>query len=106
VQHQSAGGTFHPHGQLEQALAQPADLGGGEAGPLRPQPQLLKQDIGSGAEQDPELIGEKARATGAVNVQTVIQFLDAQFDEGPLTVDLLVELSLINAAPGRSRRAN
>src|SRR5208282_5735472 len=66
-----------------------ANLGAGTGGASSPQAQLLHQDICGGGEQDTELVGPEAGATGAVDLQ-VVQFLDAILDVAPLAVDMFV----------------
>lgn len=43
---------------------------------------LLQQRIGGGGEQDAKLVGSEARATGAVEFQTMMQFFDAILEIG------------------------
>jgi len=64
----------HPGSQLQQSLAQHANLGAGTSGAGSPQAQLLHQNIRGGGEQDAELVGPEAGATGAVDLE-LVQFL-------------------------------
>src|SRR5712664_362509 len=79
----------HLRAQLQQPFAQHANLSAGTRGTGSPQAQLLHRDIGSGGQQDTELVGPEAGATGAVDLE-VVQFLDAILDVAPLTVDPFV----------------
>ena len=68
-----------PHGALdtsaefEQPLAQRRYLRTRQAGSDRTAAQLLHEHVSSGGQKDPELIGQKARAAGAVDLQPVVQ---------------------------------
>src|SRR5207247_7509526 len=75
--------------ELQQSFAQHGNLSAGTSGPGSPQSQLLHQDVGSGGEQNPELVGPEAGATGAVDLE-VVQFLNAIFDITTLAVHMLV----------------
>src|SRR6266481_60636 len=79
----------HPGPQLQQSFAQHANLSAGASGPGSPQSQLLHQNIRSSREQNTELIGPEAGATGAVDLE-VVQFLDAILDVTALAVDMFV----------------
>src|ERR1039457_2750311 len=79
----------HPSAELQQTFAKHANLGAGASGASGPQAQLLHQDICGGGEQDAELVGPEAGATGAVDLK-VVQFLDAVFDVAALAVELFV----------------
>src|SRR5713226_1882557 len=79
----------HPGPQLQQSFAQHANLSVGTSGTGSPQAQLLHEDVRGGGEQDTELVGPEAGATGAVDLE-VVKFLDAIFDVATLTVDVFV----------------
>jgi len=68
----------YPSSQLQQPLAQGPDLCPRTLGPCRPQPQLMYQH--------PELIGPELGATGAVDLQAVMQFLEAILDVSALAM--------------------
>src|SRR5260370_5748552 len=78
-----------PGSQLQQSFAQHGNLSPGTSGTGRPESQLLHQDVGGGGEQNTELVGPEAGATGAVDLE-VVKFLDAIFDVGTVTVDAFV----------------
>jgi hypothetical protein len=59
----------HPGSQLQQSFAQHANLGAGTSGAGSPQARLLHQNIRRGGEQDAELVGPEAGATGAVDLE-------------------------------------
>ena len=59
----------HPGSQFQQSLAQHANLGAGTSGTGSPQAQLLHQNIRGGGEQDAELVGPEAGATGAIDLE-------------------------------------
>src|SRR5207237_9430571 len=71
--------SFAPHGNLSASTSCPCS----------PQSQRLHQDVGSGGEQNPELVGPEAGATGAVDVEFV-QFFYAILDVTALAVDPFV----------------
>lgn len=56
------------------------------------QAQLLHQYIGGGSEQHAQLVGEKTRAARAVDLQPMMQFLDAIFDFTASAVNPLVQM--------------
>lgn len=72
MDHNAADRLFDAGRQLQQLLAQRADLSPGEAGASGLAADFLQQRIGGGREQDPELIGPEAGATGAINFQTMM----------------------------------
>src|SRR5258708_18795711 len=74
---------------MQQAFAQHANLSTGTSSSGSPQAQLLHQYIGSSGEQNAELVGPEAGATGAVDFE-VVQFLDAVFYVTALAVDMFV----------------
>jgi hypothetical protein len=53
--------------------------------------QLLHEDVGGGGQEDPELIGQEARAAGAIDLQAVFELLDAVLDVSALAVDPFVD---------------
>jgi type IV secretion system protein VirB11 len=61
--------TGHPGGitTLQQPLAQGRELGRGPHRAPGGQPETLEQDVRRGGEQEPELIGVKARAAQAIH---------------------------------------
>jgi hypothetical protein len=60
------------HAELEQPLAQPADLGAGTRRARRAEPEFLHQHIGGGGEEHAELIGSKATAARAAEVRRLL----------------------------------
>jgi hypothetical protein len=56
------------------------------------QAKLLHQHIGGGGEQHSQLVGEEVRATGAVDLQSMMQFFEAIVDFSPHAVDALVQM--------------
>jgi len=83
--------NLHLSAQLQQSFTQSPRLRAGASGPRRPQPQFLHQHIGGRRHQHAELVGPEFRTTGAVDLQTQVQFLEAIFDFPPLTINLLVD---------------
>src|SRR5487761_188025 len=73
VQHDAPHGTLDPDAKLQEPLTQGADLGSRTLAAAGAQAQLLHQNVGGGGEQYPQLIGEKARAAGAVDLKAVVQ---------------------------------
>ena len=55
------------------------------------QPHLLHEHVGGGRQQDPQLVRPEAVTARAVDLQAVVQFLDAVLDVAAPAVDLLVE---------------
>jgi len=80
----------HACAELQQALPQGPDLIAGALGSGGPQAQFLQQDKGSRAEQHPELIGPEIGATGAVDLESLVQFLDPVFDVPALAIHSFV----------------
>src|SRR2546425_1029389 len=95
VQYDSSHRAFDPYGELEQALAQGRDLGLGAGGAGRAPAQLLEQDVRREREQDPDLVGQKARATGPIHLQPVMQFLEPVLDVAALAVELVDGLRVV-----------
>jgi hypothetical protein len=66
--------------QCEQPFAQSRHLGARTGGTRGAQPEFLHQDIRGGREEHAELIGPKAPAARAAEVEPVVEFLDPVFD--------------------------
>src|SRR6266436_1511317 len=64
VQDDAAHRALHPHGELDQSLAQRGDLRVRARGAARATLELLEQQVRGQREQDAELVGQKARAAG------------------------------------------
>src|SRR5665213_2970229 len=92
VQDNAPHGRLYPGAELHEVFAQGADLSGSEGGVGGPQTQLLVEHVGGGAQQPPQLIGEEATATGAVDFQTVMQLFDPILDVPAGAVDRLVQM--------------
>jgi len=88
MQHDAAHRAGHPHAQLEQPLAQGGHLRACARSGSRTRAQFLHQHIGCRSEQHAQLVGPESGAAGAVDLQPVVQFFDAQFDVGSLAVDV------------------
>ncbi len=54
--------------------------------------QLLEQDVGGRGHQYAQLVGQEVGATGAVDFQAALEFLDAVFRITPGAVDRAVEM--------------
>src|ERR1019366_4754163 len=87
MQHDAAHRRFHPGAELHEVFAQDADLGGSEGRPRGSQTKFLVEHVRGGAQQPPQLIGEKAAATGTVDFQAMMQFFDPILDIAPGAVD-------------------
>ena len=72
MQHDAPRGALDPDAELQEPLPQGADLGSGTFA-VGAQAQLLHQNVRGGGEQNPQLVGEKARAAGAVDLKAVVQ---------------------------------
>lgn len=59
MEHDATERSLHPHAQLQQPLAQCADLGAGQFRACSAGSQLLHQNIGSGRHQDAKLLAQK-----------------------------------------------
>ena len=59
----------HPGSQLQQSFAQRGHLGPGTGRAGGAQPEFLHQHVGGGGEQNAQLIGPEAAATGAVDLE-------------------------------------
>src|SRR6059036_798764 len=92
VQDDATDRALHPHGELEQPLAQRRDLGIGAGGARCPAPQFLEQDVRRQREQDSELVGQEALATGPVHLQPVMQFLEPVLDVPAPAVEVVDRL--------------
>lgn len=73
VQHDAPYRGVDPGAQLQEVFTQRADLGAAVGGARGSQAQFLVEHIGGGAEQATQLVGEEASATGAVDLQAVMQ---------------------------------
>ena len=92
VQHDAPHRGFNPGTELHEVFAQGTDLGGSEGGARGPQSQLLVEHVGGGSQKTAQLIGEEARATGTVDLQAVVQFLDPIFDVSAGAVEHFVQI--------------
>ena len=72
MQHDAPRGALDPDAELQEPLPQGADLGSGTFA-VGAQAQLLHQNVRGGGEQNSQLVGEKARAAGAVDLKAVVQ---------------------------------
>src|SRR5450631_266503 len=95
VQHDAPHRRVYPGAEFQEVFAQGADLGGSEGGARGAQTQFLVEHVGGGAQQTPQLIGEEAAATGAVDLKAVMQLLDPIFDVTAGAVDRFIQM------PGR-----
>ncbi len=76
VDHDAAHRHFNPRAQFQQAQPQCAGLGTAAGCPACMQAQLLEHDIGR-RHQHAQLVGQETGATGAINIQALLQLLDA-----------------------------
>ena len=90
MNHHPAHRNHHLSAQFQQPFAQGPHLRPRASGPRRPQPQFLHQNVGSRRQQYPELVGQELRAARAVDLQALVQFLEAVLDFAPLAIDLFV----------------
>src|SRR5271156_7071734 len=70
----------HARAELQQALSQGPHLRSRALGPGGPQAQFLQQHVGGRRQQHAELIGPEIGATGAVDLESLVQLLDPVFD--------------------------
>src|SRR6516165_7403280 len=87
VHHDAPPRALDPGGELEQPLAQRADLRPGTGRPPRLGLQALEEDVRGEAEEHPELIGQEAMAARPVQCQPLMQLLEAILQVAPPTVD-------------------
>ncbi|HWF97753.1 MAG TPA: hypothetical protein VN691_01090, partial [Steroidobacteraceae bacterium] len=66
--------------ELDQPLTQRARLGTGAVASPGEEAQLLHQDISGGSDEHAKLVGEEARAAGAVDLKAVVKLLDPVLD--------------------------
>ena len=92
MQHDAAYRALDPYAELEQPLAQGRNLCALAIGADGRGTQHLHQHIGGSGEQDTKLVGPESRATGTVDLQAVMQLLDAVLDLATLAIDVLVEV--------------
>jgi hypothetical protein len=71
VHDQAANRAHDASAQLQQAFPQRPNLSSRTAGVRGVQAQLLHQHVGGGGQQDAELVGPEAAATGAVDLKIV-----------------------------------
>jgi hypothetical protein len=67
MQHEAAHGAFNPYAELEQAIAQGADLSAYTLAAEGYQTQLPHQYVSGGSQHHTQLIGQEARAAGSVH---------------------------------------
>lgn len=78
--------------ELQEPLAQRAQLSASTAGARCAQAQLLHEHVGGSRQQSTQLVGEEAPATRAVDLQPVVQLFDPILDLPARAVDVLVQL--------------
>jgi len=71
-----SGDTRDRGADLEQAVSKDPDLAAGQARAGGTEAELLHQDVGPSGQQDPKLVGQKAVAAGAIELQAVVKLLD------------------------------
>lgn len=71
---------LYPDTEFHELFAQGADLRPPIGGARGVRAQLLVEDVGGGAQQAAELVGEEAAAAGAVDLEAVMQLLDPILD--------------------------
>ncbi len=76
VQHDAPHRGLDPGAEFHQMFAQGAELGRAERGARSAQAQLLVEHVGGSGQQPPQLVGQEAGATGAVDLQAMVQLLD------------------------------
>jgi hypothetical protein len=81
--------NYYAGTELEQPLAQHADLSTGTSCAGSTQAQFLHQDVGGCGEQDAKLVRPKTGATRAIDLQ-IVQLLNTIFDVAALAVHLFV----------------
>ena len=81
--------VLDPSSQFEQSFAECSHLDRGQSRASGASADLLHQNVGGSCHQDAQLIGQEAGATGPVNFQTVMQFLDPVFCISPAAVDFV-----------------
>ena len=81
---------------LEQFLAKGLDLGSRKACPCSPVSEFLHEHIGGAGHQDAELVRPEVRAARPIDLESVLEFLDAVLDLPSGAVDPLVDV------PGRA----
>ncbi len=77
VQHNPAYQDHDGCTEFEEMISEHPDLSAGSRGFSGMQPQLLHQDIGGRHQEDPELVRPEARATGAIDGESEVQFLSS-----------------------------
>jgi hypothetical protein len=93
VQHDAPHRRLYPGAELQEVFAQGVDLSRPEDGARGTPAQLLVEHIGGSAEQTPKLIGEEARATGAIDLKSVVQLFNPILDVTSGAVDRFVQMS-------------
>ena len=92
MQHDAPYGGLDPGTEFHQMFAQGVDLGRAERGACGPQAQLLEEHVGGGGQKPPQLVSEEAGATGAVDLESVVQLLDPILDVGAGAVDHFIQM--------------
>lgn len=72
MQDDTPDGALDPGAMFQDLLAQRRDLSACEGGARGVQPQLLEQYVGGGGHKPTPLIGEEARAAGAIDLEPVV----------------------------------
>jgi hypothetical protein len=86
--------SIQPGPKFEEALAQGAHLRRSKIGAGSTQTQLLHQDVRSRREQYAKLIRQEACATGSIDLEAMMQFLDPVSHVPPAPVDSIDALRL------------
>ena len=89
-QHEPAHRGEHLDADLEQFKPQGRDLRPRPGGAVGGEPQFLQQHVGGRGQEHTELVGEEARAAGAVEGD-VEELFDAVLGVAPLAVRVLVD---------------
>lgn len=83
MEHEATDGADSGGAELEQGFPERADLRASEGRPVGPQPQFLHHDIGRRRQEHTEVIGPEARAARAIDLEPVVEFLDAILNVPP-----------------------
>src|SRR5207245_300151 len=91
MQHDATHRALDSRAEFEQTFSQGADLSTCTLAVAGHQAQLLHQHVSGGGQQHPQLVGEEARAAGAVDFKSVMQLFYPVLDLGAAAVDLLIQ---------------
>ena len=93
MENEAADGDDDLSAELEEAIAESGHLHPHRGRPGRSKSQLLHRDIGGCRQENAELVGPEARATGAVDGKIEEELLDAILGISPRAVTVFMDVA-------------